>query len=122
MRLVDFKQQLKELNIAYEHVEEVYRRARYPDSPDNLRKTVINKSNFFAIINSFHWKNTKEGNSYWMAIAQRKQVLRKESEVCDYPILLDEDNLHVGCQILTPKQQMNLFKLLADQLGYEVVE
>ena len=121
MKLVDFKKQLKKTGVPYSLIEERF------DPGFNGSATLSNairRSRPFSrcLANLFRWGSTPEGFYFWDKVSEGKRVehLAEAGEYVEYPIFREGRNLQVGCQTITPKQQLAMFKLLGKQLGYEI--
>ena len=72
-----------------------------------------------------YWGGSPEGYIYWKRYHKKLEVLHriaKPGEVCRYEIRRHKKDWEVGCDAITPKQRLKLFKLLADDLGYELTD
>lgn len=86
----------------------------------------------YAIIEAFLWTSSELGYDYWKELNKQwfhfldtniYPILAKVGEIVpEYEIkknIITRD-LIVDCQEINKKQQKKLFKLLAEQLGYEI--
>ncbi len=74
---------------------------------------------------SILWDTTEQGHSYWDAVhnyieSNRCPLALPGKATPEYAVYKCGDMLEIGCQILKKKHQKVLFKILADQLGYEI--
>ena len=72
------------------------------------------------LFDGFIWENTPEGRKFWYKQhlnLGKTTIVAKAGVVCEYMIERHNSDWLVGCQRITPKQQLKLFKLLADDLG-----
>lgn len=117
MKLSDFKKDLKAVGVTYRLV-----RARTESK--NLEIIVEECVLSHEVVDgAFAWSNTPEGFGFWDDISTKLTSLctvAKEGSICDYSIEKSGKNWIVGCQTITPKQRLKLFKLLADDLGYKL--
>jgi hypothetical protein len=74
---------------------------------------------------SFCWRKSKEGQIFWQEVAAKVEpryatLAQLGEAVPDYSVQVGDGIIKVGCQYITKKQQMKLFKILAKQLGYKI--
>lgn len=119
MKLSDFKKDLKAVGIKYGRLKELIRELEYAVHCSDTSYEAIEER-------LFSWTWSKEGYAYWNKKHKalcKLCLVAKEGEVLDhYSIEKAGKNWVIGCQTITPKQKLKLFKLLADDLGYELTE
>lgn len=70
---------------------------------------------------SLRWADTPEGYAFWRKLSEGYQVIAKSGVATPgYPVLKKGTHWSVGCQTLTKTHRINLFRLLAEDLGYEI--
>lgn len=75
----------------------------------------------------FPWEESKEGYTYWdnlcdsIDLGDEIVIAHKGVAIPEYPILKDGKYWSVGCQRIDRKGRLKLFKLLAKDLGYELI-
>lgn len=70
------------------------------------------------------WEFTPQGYEYWNAIHKRliinSMVLSEEKSSLNYDIRSCGTDWIVGCQTIDRKTKLKIFKLLAEDLGYDI--
>lgn len=132
MKLSDFKKQLETTPVDMEFLEKRFTKRYYTrygriKSCNTLLELIEKGSSFYDVI--FHlldWYSSQEGVTFWKELAYKRlknvNLITFPGEVCpDYNLIVyDSGKIEVGCQILSTKQQLTLFKILGENLGYEV--
>lgn len=74
-----------------------------------------------AVRSSLRWAYAPEGYGFWQKLLKGYQVIAKSGVATPgYPVLKKGTHWSVGCQKLTKAHRINLFRLLAEDLGYEI--
>ena len=119
MKLSQFKKDCEAVGLDWKLVK-----IRTKEARNNFEQLLANLDYPEDILfDGFPWETTPEGRKFWtdQHFNLRKTTLvAKAGVVCEYEIERRNSNWLVGCQRITPKQQLKLFKLLADELGYDI--
>lgn len=75
-----------------------------------------------ALMTSMYWHATQEGSDFWSNVYNGYQILAPRGLIPNYWIFKDKtgEDWHVGCQKIPRKNREKLFRLLAEDLGYDV--
>lgn len=120
-KLKRFKKQLKKTDATWELLKE-----RFDPNEcfsDSLEELVSEECSFSVVIrNAFYWGDAPEGRDFWECVSVGDKLIANEGEVTDCIITSSDDKwtLEDSCPTLNKKQRKKLFKLLAEDLGYEI--
>ena len=117
MKLNEFKRLLKRAGATWEQFESSYKH------PLEISDYIGQYKTFRSIIcNGLAWHRTPEGFPFWFEVsAFYISIVAKEGEVVDTCKILSEGKVwKIGCQTISRKQMRKAFRLLADELGYEI--
>lgn len=74
-----------------------------------------------AVRSSLRWAYAPEGYRFWQRLSEGYRLVAKSGVVTpEYPVLKKGTRWSVGCQTLTKTHRINLFRLLVEDLGYEI--
>ena len=123
MKPKTFKEDLAKVGLTYELIEKRFVKSLRADT---LKELIRLSSYSSEVINKMcFWGTTKEKSDFWAnkqgELEKLHRIAESDEVVHGYDIRRDDgDNWTVGCQKVNREKRLKLFKLLAEDLGYEI--
>ena len=122
MKVTSFKKRLKKAGIDYSLVNRKFNRTF--SGYDSLEELIASSRSYYNVFfHGFNWGVTKEGYNYWESVAEGATLEDiKKTRIFKHEVKkTSKGGLKIGCASFSKKELEEVFKELADHLGYEIL-